>query len=327
MADVPIQPAVINAITTDVTEEGTHLADVPPYPDTGVRADRRSTTSTPPRTPRWVKVFGIIALVLVLLFVIMMLADMLTGSVNGPARHISSSSVTVGIIALVLVLLFVVITLTRQWPGPYSPQTVLQRHRTSRATTMIMTPRLRKVALTTHVIVSVGWFGAVAGFLALAVAGLTSQDARMVRAADLMMELTGWFVIVPLCLAALLTGLVSSLGTPWGLFRHYWVLAKLLMNVFATVILLIYMQSLGYIAGVAAQTTSSSGDLSGLRSPASVLHAGATLLLLLVATTLSMYKPRGMTRYGWRKQYEQRTAPAAVDAGTPMHPRPSRTVS
>ena len=55
---------------------------------------------------------------------------------------------------------------------------------------MTMTPRLRKFALTAHVTCSVGWLGAVAGFLALAVAGLTSQDAQMVRAAYLAMELT-----------------------------------------------------------------------------------------------------------------------------------------
>jgi hypothetical protein len=93
---------------------------------------------------------------------------------------------------------------------------------------MIMAPRLRKFTLTAHVAFSVGWLGAVAGFLALAVAGLTSQDAQTVRAAYLAMELTAWFVIAPLSLASLLTGLVQSLGTTWGLFRHYWVVAKLL---------------------------------------------------------------------------------------------------
>jgi hypothetical protein len=45
-----------------------------------------------------------------------------------------------------------------------------------------------------------------------------------------------------------------------------------------------------------------------LRDPSPVLHAGAALVLLLVATTLSVYKPRGLTRYGWRKQREQRAA-------------------
>jgi hypothetical protein len=172
---------------------------------------------------------------------------------------------------------------------------------------MTMTPRLRKLALTAHVTSSVAWLGAVAGFLALAVAGLTSRDAQMVRSADLAMDLTAWFVIVPLCFASLLTGLVSSLATPWGLFRHYWVLLKLLITVPATIVLLVHMQAISLLAGAAAETTltSSSADLQGLRNLL-VTAAGAALLVLLVLTTLSMYKPRGMTRYGWRKQREQR---------------------
>ncbi len=165
---------------------------------------------------------------------------------------------------------------------------------------MTMTPGLRKFALTAHVTSSVGWLGAVAGFLALAVAGLTSQDAQMVRAAYLAMELTAWFVIVPLAFASLLTGLVQSLGTTWGLFRHYWVLAKLLLTVLATIVLLLQMESISYIAGVAAETTLSSADLREARISL-VAHAGGGLLVLLVPATLSVYKPRGMTRYGRRK--------------------------
>ena len=184
--------------------------------------------------------------------------------------------------------------------------------------------RLRKFALTTHVVSSVGWLGAVAVFLALAVVGLTSRDAQVVRAAYLAMESTGWFVLVPLSLVSLLTGLVQSLGTKWGLFRHYWVLVKLLINLVATVVLLMYMQTLNSLAGVAAATTSSSGDLGELRSPSPVLHAGAALLLLLAAATLSVYKPRGMTRYGQRKQ---RMASTALEAGTPARLRGERTPS
>jgi hypothetical protein len=167
---------------------------------------------------------------------------------------------------------------------------------------------LRKALLTAHVTASVGWLGAVAGFLALSIAGLTSQDAQTVRATYLAMEAIGWFVLVPFSLASLLTGVVQSLGTKWGLFRHYWVLVKLLINVIATVILLLYMQTLSSLAGVAAESTL---DPSGLRDPSPVLHAGAALLLLLVATTLAVYKPRGMTRYGQRKQHEERIAAQA----------------
>jgi hypothetical protein len=168
-----------------------------------------------------------------------------------------------------------------------------------------MTPAVSKFALTAHVTSSVGWLGAVAAFLALAVAGLTSQDAQMVRAAYLTMKLIGWFVIVPLSLASLLTGLVQSLGTTWGLFRHYWVLAKLLIAVLATIVLLLHMQPIGHLARVVAETRLSSGDLAGLRIQL-VANAGAALLVLLVATTLSVYKPQGMTPYGRRKQHEER---------------------
>ena len=170
-----------------------------------------------------------------------------------------------------------------------------------------MTPRLRKLALTAHVTSSVGWLGAVAGFLALAVVGLASQDAQTVRAAYLVMEPIGWFVLVPFALASLLTGLLQSLGTTWGLFRHYWVLFKLLINVSATIVLLMYMQTLDYFADVTAETTSSRGDIRVLRDLSPALHSVLALVLLLVATALAVYKPRGLTPYGRRKQHEQRT--------------------
>lgn len=117
------------------------------------------------------------------------------------------------------------------------------------------------------------------------------------------MELTTWAVIVPLSLASLLTGLVQSLGTTWGLFRHYWVLAKLLLTIFATIALLLHTQPIAYMAHVAVETTLSGADLRELRIQL-VADAGAALLVLLVTTTLAVYKPRGMTRYGCRKQHE-----------------------
>jgi hypothetical protein len=169
---------------------------------------------------------------------------------------------------------------------------------------MTMTPGLRKFALIIHLTSSLGWIGAVVAYLALGVAAVTSQDAQTVRAAWIAMELTGWFVIVPLALAALLTGIVMSLGTPWGLFRHYWVLITFVLTIFSTVILLLHMPTVSALADAAREADGAhlgghGGDL---------FHAGAGLLVLLVITVLNVYKPRGLTRYGWRKQREQRTA-------------------
>jgi hypothetical protein len=166
-----------------------------------------------------------------------------------------------------------------------------------------MTPRVRKLALSAHVTASVGWLGAVVAFLALAVVGLTSEDAQTVRAAYLVMEPAAWLVLVPLAIASLLTGVVQALGTTWGLFRHYWVLFKLLINVFSTVVLLTYMTTFSVMAGVAGDPNA---ELAEVRNASPLLHATLALLLLLVATTLAVYKPRGMTRYGERKQREQR---------------------
>ena len=111
---------------------------------------------------------------------------------------------------------------------------------------------LRTFMLAVHLTASVGWIGAVVAYLALGIAAVTSQDAQTVRAAWIAMEVTGWFVIVPLAVAALLTGLVMSLGTPWGLFRHYWVLISFVLTIFATVVLVLHMPSVSSLAAMGA---------------------------------------------------------------------------
>jgi len=169
-----------------------------------------------------------------------------------------------------------------------------------------MSPAVRKLALTAHVVCSVGWLGAVTAFFALAVAGLTSGDAQTVRASYLAMATIGWYVIVPLSWASLVTGIVQSLGTSWGLVRYYWVLVKLVMTVLATIVLLLHMQPVDELASLAAARTLTGSDLGAVRVQV-VVDAAAALLVLLVAATLSVYKPRGMTPYGWRAQRRLRS--------------------
>jgi hypothetical protein len=162
--------------------------------------------------------------------------------------------------------------------------------------------RLRELMLTAHVTSSVGFLGAVAAFLALAVAGATGQDAQVVSAFSLAMELITSSVIVPMCFASLLTGVAQSLMTPWGLFRHYWVVVKLLLTVLSTIVLLVHTKPISYLAHIATGTELSDADLTGLRFQL-VIASGAALLVLLTATALSIYKPRGMTRYRWCRQH------------------------
>jgi hypothetical protein len=168
----------------------------------------------------------------------------------------------------------------------------------------MMTPSIRKFALTAHVTSSVGLLGAVAAFLALAVMGLTSQEPPIVRAVYIALNVIVWHVIVPLCFAALLTGMIQGLGTPWGLFRHYWVLAKLVLTAFTLVVVLVQTATINQLARAAAATLYLA-DLRLMRIQV-VVHAAGGLLVLLVTTALSVYKPRGMTRYGLQKEREAR---------------------
>jgi hypothetical protein len=183
-----------------------------------------------------------------------------------------------------------------------------------------MEPTLRKFALTAHVVLSVGWLGAVVAYLAVAIVGLTSHDAQMMRAAYLSMEVIGWFVIVPFSLATLLTGLVESLGTQWGLFRYWWVSVKFLLTIGATIVLLKHMQAVTRMADVASDVTLSVISFRALQIQLMV-HAGGGLLVLLAATVLSIYKPWGLTPYGLRKQHERREI---LPAG--LHSRPESDV-
>ena len=184
-----------------------------------------------------------------------------------------------------------------------------------------MTPTLRKLTITAHVTFSIGWLGAVVAFLVLSIAGLTSHDADMVRGAYLSMDLISRFVIIPMCFAALATGLLQALGTPWGLFRYYWILLKFGLAIFATIALLIHQFAVMAVAakrvsGAAAETLFSS-DLAPLKTEL-VRAPSLAILLLLVVTTLGVYKPWGLTRYGRRKQQERRKVQQQPDNETPL---------
>lgn len=168
---------------------------------------------------------------------------------------------------------------------------------------MTLSPGGRKLSLTLHITASVGWLGAVISYLVLAVMGLFHTELAIVRAAYVGMATLGWMVIIPLCLAALTTGLILSLGTPWGLFRHYWIVVKLAVSIASTILLLVHLQPIDYMAGAAAQTTFSGIELRQLRVQL-VIDAGVGLMALLFLTALSVYKPAGQTAYGWRKQQQ-----------------------
>jgi hypothetical protein len=187
---------------------------------------------------------------------------------------------------------------------------------------MTLAPASRKLALALHLTVSIGWIGAVAAYVALDLASATSVDVQTLRTAYVGMELISRNVIVPLAIASLVTGLVVSLGTKWGLFRHYWVVISLVMTAVAVVVLLVERGVISSYADVAADPSSSADDLRALAS--TLPHSVGGMAVLLVVLVLNIYKPAGLTRYGWRRQQERhRGSPASTTA--PTHATPTRS--
>lgn len=123
---------------------------------------------------------------------------------------------------------------------------------------MQMSASMRLFAVTAHVTTSVGWRGAVACFLALAVVGLTSPQPLEVQAAYVLMELICWMIIVSLSLLSPPTGIAQSPWTPRGMLKHYWVVVKLVVTLPCTAILLLHMLPTTRLASVALQ-----GGLAG----------------------------------------------------------------
>ena len=176
---------------------------------------------------------------------------------------------------------------------------------------MPLPTRVRKAILVTHVVASVGWLGAVAAFAVLAIVAVRSHDAETVRSLTVAMEVLGTAGLVPLSLASFVSGVVQSLATSWGLFRHYWVIVKLAISVVATVVLLTYTATLQGLADVAL-AAGPVGDGELLPSWSPVLHSTAALVVLVLAVGLSVYKPKGLTPYGWRVQQAHRRDLPAV---------------
>jgi hypothetical protein len=176
---------------------------------------------------------------------------------------------------------------------------------------MAMPPALRRAAFALHIVSSVGWIGAAAGYLVLGVVAGASEQPLTIRAAWIGMDLIGWLAVVPLGCLALLTGLVMSLGTPWGLIRHYWVLIAFVLTVLALIVLILHMPTVTAAADIARTM----GDRAATELGGDVLHPALGVLVLVVIAVLNVYKPRGLTPYGRRQATGRRPGPAGRAAG------------
>lgn len=157
----------------------------------------------------------------------------------------------------------------------------------------MLAPLARRLLLAVHLLCSVGWVGGVLAYLALAFAVPLADDPAVTRAAWIGMELVGWYVLAPLAVLSLLTGVALALGTRWGLLRHYWVVISLTGTTLLTVVLLLHLPSVSRTADAARAGAAVHGS--------DVPHALIGGILLIGILVLNVLKPRGLTRYGWRR--------------------------
>ena len=167
---------------------------------------------------------------------------------------------------------------------------------------MTLSPQSRTAWLVAHVATSVGFLGAVVVFFALALVGLLSTEPAFLQAVYIAADLATRLVIVPLCLGSTVTGLVLSLGTLWGLVRHWWMVAKLAIAVLSTGALFLHVRLVTAMMDAATSQPLAGGDLTPERLQL-VVASGAAIGALLAATVLSVAKPRGLTRHGWRLRH------------------------
>jgi hypothetical protein len=146
--------------------------------------------------------------------------------------------------------------------------------------------RTRNIALTVHIVVSVGLLGDSAGFLAVAIRRALADDPAFAAAS---LDLLGTFALffgIPLSFLSLLTGLALGLGTPWGVFRHPWVIIKLVLTVTVIVVGATILRPV-----LTADGNPGSGPL--------VAGAAYDVAALTAATALAVFKPgRARRRVG-----------------------------
>jgi hypothetical protein len=157
-----------------------------------------------------------------------------------------------------------------------------------------LSPRQRKAVLAAHLVVSVGSLGIYAAMLLLGTAAAATAVPGTASAAYRAMGILK-AAIPPAAGGVLITGVILALGTSWGLFKHYWVVAKLVLTgvILPLSVLVVFPSIQRTIAATARATALPAADLGS--APLLLIAAsGAIVLMLGAATFIAVYKPWGM---------------------------------
>ncbi|MFE5240544.1 MULTISPECIES: DUF2269 domain-containing protein [unclassified Streptomyces] len=163
---------------------------------------------------------------------------------------------------------------------------------------------VRRGVLVAHVAVSVSWLGLTLGLLALGLTAFLTEDATTAQAATRAMKVFGDWLVVPVALGSLLSGLVLALGTPWGLARHRWVWTKFWLTLTTAGLSVFSLRP-----GIDEAAARGAADIDLVIAPS---VATATYLFV---TAISVLKPWGPTRRGRRLRQARESARQPVGLG------------
>jgi hypothetical protein len=169
--------------------------------------------------------------------------------------------------------------------------------------------RTRQLLVFAHVALSLGWMGAGAANVVLAMTAGYTATPEVRRVCYHMIERIDAYLVIPGAFGALVSGLVLSAVTPWGLTRYWWVLVKLVL----TVAVIVYST---FGVGAWVEQSILATTAADVESPvAGPLAYGALLNIVafLLMTWVSVAKPWGTTPWAAdRKRAGRRAARAAT---------------
>jgi hypothetical protein len=161
----------------------------------------------------------------------------------------------------------------------------------------------RKWLLSAHVLFSAIMFGVAFAFLILSITAANTSDEGVLKACYLSMHILAKTSIRASTIGALVTGILLSVLTHWGLFKYYWIIAKEGLMIFSILLGPIGMEAWT----LKAVTLTSAEGLVALNNPAFTVNSGQfwTGIILQILSiggmfVISVFKPWGPRKQKYR---------------------------